>query len=290
MKGLLIVVACALSLGQWTANVFAQSPAEQVEKGLSEFQDLEFAKAVTTLEAVLSSSQATPSQQILALELIAISHLSLGRASKAQAAFRRLLELSPDYELQNHDGSPKVIDVFESVRKELAAEAASGGDTNARKSLLLSWTPPTKAVAGKKVSLIVVANGPAPSSMILWWKSGEDARFAQAPMRRVEGIQWRARLRLPKSPNDYEVSFYVEALGPAGETQGTLATRDEPASLVVGGRASGGKSSGTPWYGNWKVWAGVGAATFLGGTIAILGSGSDPREGSLSPGRITLSP
>ncbi len=90
---------------------------ERVEVGLSQFQDLEFASAITTLREVANDTEASPSKRLLALELIAISHLSLGSGDKARAAFAALLALRPDYELRHHDGSPKVSAVFEEVRR-----------------------------------------------------------------------------------------------------------------------------------------------------------------------------
>ena len=109
-------------------------------------------------------------------------------------------------------------------------------------------------------------------------------------MRRYKGSRWRAKIRLPAEADDYELAMFVEALGPAGELVANLGDEASATHHRVSGRGSPSKSDDGAWYGSWKLWAGLGAATLLGGSVAILSSGSDLREGSLSPGRITLSP
>ncbi len=290
MRLLLLGAISALVLGFCHAPVYGQSPDQQVEKGLSEFQDLEFAQAISTLEVVLQTSQSTPSQRILALELIAISHLSLGRSKKAEAAFERLLTLRPDYQLRNHDGSPKVSAVFEAVRRRRSKVSSQEPEPEDVKPLVLGWQDFAEAKAGKRFEILVEATGTAPTSMRLFWRAGVDAEFREEAMRRQKGRQWRARIRLPKSPNDYQLAFFVEAEGPAGEVVARLGNAASVTRHPVSGRKMPTGTQGGAWYGSWKLWAGIGAATLLGGSVAVLSSGSDLREGNLSPGRITLSP
>jgi hypothetical protein len=256
-----------------------------VEQGLSEFQNLDFAQAIVTLEAVVRASEATPSQRILALELIAISHLSLGHSKRAEAAFERLLNLRPDYELRNHEGSPKVTAAFETVRRRRGTEI-----TPKAEALVLSWQGVPVAKAGKRLSISVHAASGSPTSMRLFWRAGGESGFVAVEMRRHKGPLWRGRIRLPKNQEDYSLAFYVEAQGPAGEIVARLGDANSPASHPVSGREMRAGTQNGAWYGSWKLWAGLGAATLLGGSVAILTSGSDLREGNLPPGRITLSP
>lgn len=283
----------------------ARSPEEQVERGLSEFQDLEFSSAIASLELVVRSNDSSPSQKLLALELIAISHLSLGHTRRAKAAFTKLVAMRPDYELRNHDDSPKVIAVFEAVRaqyrKSLPASAryeeparheepVSEPEEDAK--LSLSWGGEIDARSGRRLSISVLATGNAPTSMTLFWSAG-DEDYRRARMRLGKDRLWRVRIRLPKRRDDYELAYFVEAEGPAGELVGDLENEDRPRSTWVTGRgrpANERNLTKNAWYGNWKVWAGVGAVALLGGTTAILSSGSDQSSGSLPPGRITLSP
>ena len=281
---LLALGAFALLLAMAPAH--AESPDQQVEKGLSEFQNLDFAQAIVTLEAVVSASEATPSQRILALELIAISHLSLGHSKKAEAAFERLLNLRPDYELRNHEGSPKVTAAFETVRRRRSAKTSP----KVAEALVLSWQNVPDAKAGKRLTISVQVASGSPTSMRLFWNAGGESGFTTAEMRRHKGPLWRGRIRLPTNHDDYSLTFYVEAQGPAGEIIGRLGDANAPASHPVAGREMRAGTQDGAWYGSWKLWAGIGAATLLGGSVAILTSGSDLREGNLPPGRITLSP
>lgn len=278
----------------------AKSPEQQVERGLSEFQDLEFASAIVSLELVVRSNDSSPSQKLLALELIAISHLSLGHTRRAKAAFAKLVALRPNYELRNHDDSPKVIAVFEGVRakyrknkpvaerpEKLVPDEPAEGD-----ELSLSWRGEIDARSGGRLSVSVIAGGSAPTSMTLFWRAG-DEDYRRARMRLSKGELWRVRVRLPKRRDDYELALFVEAEGPAGELIGELENENRPRSTWVTGRGRAANEENVTkngWYGNWKVWAGVGAVALLGGTAAILSSGSDQSSGTLPPGRITLSP
>jgi len=285
----------ALLLVALAAPAWAQPPERQVEQGLSEFQDLDFAKAIVTLEVVVSAADASPSQRLLALELIAISHLSLGNEKRAESTFARLLRLRPDYELRNHEGSPKVIGVFERVRKRLQTPPKKPAPPPlppppARVATTLRWVSLAQVNAGKRIAFEVSTEGPAPTSMRLWWKRGGDGNYQREPMLRLRDGLWRARIRLAKSSEDYELFLYAQALGPAGEIISGLGNAESPSERSVVGRAVTGKRDDRPWFRSWKVWAGVGAATFLGGAAVVLSSGSDLREGTLSPGRITLSP
>tara|TARA_R110002096_G_scaffold436038_2_gene665752 strand:- start:6887 stop:7780 length:894 start_codon:yes stop_codon:yes gene_type:complete len=297
MRHLAITVLGMLLLGLSPRAVFAQSPDQQVEKGLGEFSDLEFAQAIASLEVVVDAPDATPSQRLLALELIAISHLSLRQTKKAEEAFERLLALRPEYELRNHDGSPKVIALFEAVKLEVVKletvkrqSSKTEPDRLASKRVRLSWQGLPSAKAGKRMMVVVDAEGSSPTSMELLWKVRGDSEFEVAEMRRYKGSRWRAKIRLPAEADDYELAMFVEALGPAGEVVATLGDEASATHHRVSGRGSPSKSDDGAWYGSWKLWAGLGAATLLGGSVAILASGSDLREGSLSPGRITLSP
>ena len=292
MRQIAIAVLGILLLGLSPRAVFAQSPDQQVEKGLGEFSDLEFAKAIASLEVVVDAPDATPSQRLLALELIAISHLSLRQTKKAEEAFERLLALRPEYELRNHDGSPKVIALFEAVKLETVKRRSRKPEPAAVASerVRLSWQGLPSAKAGKRMMVVVDAEGSSPTSMELLWKVRGDSEFEVAEMRRYKGSRWRAKIRLPAEADDYELAMFVEALGPAGELVATLGDEASPTHHGVSGRGSPSKSDDGAWYGSWKLWAGLGAATLLGGSVAILAAGSDLREGSLSPGRITLSP
>ncbi len=288
MRILLMVVGIVLL---WSAPASAQrsmgAPQTQVERGLSEFQELEFAKAIATLEPVTLAAEATPSQRLLALELIAISHLSLGDGPGAEVAFERLLHLRPNYQLRHHDGSPKVSTVFEKVRRRVVVAAEPTQPKERRNpKLVLSWKGLDSSRAGKRVTITLHAAGPRPMEIRLWWKPAWASRYRALPMRLYKESRWRARVSPQARRQSYEILFYAEALGPAGEVIASVASSKDPAKHKVLGRSSSNRA----WYRSWKVWAGAATVAVLGGTAAILSTRSDGQEGSLAPRRITLSP
>ncbi len=131
-----------------------------------------------------------------------------------------------------------------------------------------------------------------PTSMSVFWSVDGESEFRRLRMRRGNGDTWKGRVRLPRSRDDYELTYFAEAEGPAGEVIARVGDDDDYESYLIFGRGQAGarNSKKSSWIGNWKVWAGVGTVALLGGTVAILRSGSDQFEGTLSPGRITLSP
>ncbi len=276
----------------------AQSVEERVEKGVGEFQDLEFAAAITTLEAVLKLGAATQSQKLMALELIAISHLSLGKVDKSRDAFRRLLTLSPDYVLRSHDGSPKVQSVFDEVRASMKKQGtgeSKTGDGSGSQEAVESKTTELRpgrnkpARAGRRFEISVQSRGPAPQEVVLYWRTDPAAAYQTQAMRRGKSA-WLTKLALPASTSDYSLQYYVVAKGVAAQSVASLGQEQSPLELAVASSSSaGGRSEGGSWYTAWPLWAGVGIA-LAGGSALLISSGSDPQQGALSPGRITLTP
>lgn len=275
----------------------AQPAQTRVEKGMGEFRDLEFAAAIATLEEVLERGDATQSEKLLALELIAISYLSLGNVADSRRAFAQLLKLDRNYVLRNHDGSPKVESLFESVRagmpvQEPAGEGTGPVETEAPEPASLAPGPSKDARAGRRYDLVVGSKGEGVKEVLLFWRPEPSTSYQSKAMRRSKG-KWRARLALPDSKVDYQLQYYVLAKGVAEQTLATLGSAERPVSVAVVGAdpalVGGGGKKSSAWYTRWPVWAGVGAVV-VGGSIYALSSGSDEQQGALSPGRITLTP
>jgi hypothetical protein len=105
------------------------------------------------------------------------------------------------------------------------------------------------------------------------------------PLREIAPGRWRARFDAPASAESYRLEYYVEARGVAGGAVARIAGPETPLSLAVKGRVN----RRTPWYRRWYTFAG-GAAVVGIGTALILTSGGDAPDGTLQPGRVTLSP
>ena len=96
---------------------------------------------------------------------------------------------------------------------------------------------------------------------------------------------WRARLDAPASPESYTLEYYIEARGIAGQAVARVAGPETPLALSVRGRTP----ATTPWWRRWYTLAG-GAAVIGLTTAFIVTSGDSAGDGTLQPGRVTLSP
>ena len=76
----------------------------------------------------------------------------------------------------------------------------------------------------------------------------------------------------------------------AGGSIGRVGGPETPLSLSVQAGGDEGDSGGRPWYKRWYVYAGGAAVLGLAAGAFFLTSGGEPGDGSLDPGRITLSP
>jgi hypothetical protein len=277
------------------------APADELEatleQGFQKFQDLEYREAIRVLRPVRLSAKATQAQKLRALELIGISYLILNDSAHAVEAFEDLLTIDAGYQLKHDDGSPKIRTFFDDVKRKFVPGTGHGTD------IQLEHSAPPDATAGRPVEIDAVVRGRIQkvAQVILRWRQRGVLTYGTAEMRRVgksqvgrrQSERWRARFTPPPSRSGYAVDYYMEAKNAAGGSIGRVGGPETPLSLgVTGGR--GGEvdtGGGKPWYKRWYVYAG--GAAVVGGiaaTAIILSSGGDAGDGSLDPGRITLSP
>jgi hypothetical protein len=284
-----VAVAVALALVAGAEPAAAQpglpdeDPAARVARklasGLELFSELEYRAAIRELTPLRADPAATPAQRLKALELLAISYLILDQEELARQAFRDLLAIDAAHELEHDDGSPKIREVYGAVQGELAPGPAAGGRAE------LGLAPPREGRAGQRVEFQVsVGRGAADTrEMILYWRRRGAHAFGAVPMRQVGEGSWRGRFETPAARSGYRLEYYIEARGVAGGVLGRAGGPEAPLWLAL----SGGVEAG-PWYGRWYVLAG-GAAVLGLGTVAVLAGRGGIPEGSLPPGKVTLS-
>jgi hypothetical protein len=265
-----------------------------LDKGYKKFQDLDYREAIDVLKPIRKSDKATQAQKLRALELIGISYLILGDSAHAVEAFEDLLAIDPGYQLKHDDGSPKIRTFFADVKRKFVP-----GSPKKMPNIELEHSAPTGATAGRPVELDAVVRGKIQkvADIVLRWRQRGVLTYAQTAMRRVGTSQvgktkserWRARFTPPGSASSYSVDYYMEARNAAGGSIGRVGGPETPLSLSV--RGGGEVDTSRPWYKRWYVYAG-GAAAIAGiaATAFILSSGGDPGDGTLDPGRVTLSP
>lgn len=280
----LIAVTVAVSVVA-VAPAAADDPGERVEKRLDRgkalFDDLEYARAVKVLGPVPHDSAATREQRLRALELIGLSHLILGDETQARDAFEQLLSIDPGYQLRDDTGSPKIRDFFDEVKNEYVP----GFDADAVAELV--HAAPKSATAGRRVEIEATATVGADEvkEMIVAWRRRGVLDYKEEPMRRLDDERWRARFTPPPADSAYTVDYYIEARNIAGGPIGRVGGPDTPMSLAV----EAGRSERKKWYKRWYVIAGGAALVGIGGALLIT-SGGGTDDGSLPPGRITLTP
>ena len=261
----------------------AESMAERLLRGKKEFRELEYERAMRTLGSLHRDPRVTRSQRLSALEIIAISALILGDKPRAREAFQDLLAIDPGYQLRHDDGSPKIRDFYNRVKRSYVP----GFDPEAR--VQLEFAAPTGASAGRKLEIEARILGGANQvgELFLLWRRRGELGYGEVAMIRGNNERWRGTFVLPISANAYVIDYYLEARGPAGGgSLGRVGGPENPLGLRV---AAGQPLPSRAWYRRWYVIAG-GAALLGMGTAALVlaGQGESAPSGTLEPGRISL--
>jgi len=278
------LVVVALAAAPAPADAQKGNASARIEKRLARgqalFRDLEYDRAIRELQPVPVDPAASRAQRARALELIGLSQLILGRETRAREAFEDLLAIDPGYQLRDDTGSPKIRDFFERVKRKVVP----GFDASA--SAELEHAAPTGAIAGRPVEIEVTVRAGADkvkSLVMVWRQRGQLAWTGHTALRATGEGHWRARFTAPASTSPYALDYYLEAQGPAGEAIGRAGGPEAPLSLDVAAGAAP-----RPWYTRWYVAAGGAAVVGLGALLLL--SGDSASDGSLPPGRVTLTP
>jgi tetratricopeptide (TPR) repeat protein len=264
----------------------ADAPDARARKALADgerlFADQEYARAVKVLVAVTRDGAAPRAVRVRAWELIALARYIDGDLGGARDAFERLLEADPGFQLRDTSGSPRIRAFFDQDPRR--GRARRGGQPMSISSTPRRARPPPAA----RVELDVRATRGADAVrevVVLYRRLGALA-YREQPARGAADDRWRAALPLPGARQPYAVEYYVEARGTAGAVLARIASPDTPLSIPV---AAGGVGGGA-WYGRWYVITGA-AVLAAGATGAVVwAASSGVADGSLPPGRVTVTP
>jgi tetratricopeptide (TPR) repeat protein len=106
----------------------AAAPATRedlVQRGQRLFDEQQYEDSIQVLSAALVRPSNTKDQKIEILRLLALDDITLGKKEEAEAYFRALLALSPDYELSSKE-SPRFRDFFKSTKEKWIADGRPG--------------------------------------------------------------------------------------------------------------------------------------------------------------------
>jgi len=263
----------------------ARADAPKVKKALDRaeqlFEEQEYATVIATLRPVLTDAAATRAQQLRALELTALAQLILDDEAAARATFERLLTIDPGYQLRDRSGSPRIRKFFDAVK----ADVVEGFTPDLVAEL--DHAAPPEATAGRRLEIDVRATSGADNVkevVLLVRRRGEqDYREVAGAFR--GSARWRVRLTPDASPDPYTLEYYVEGRGLGGAAAARVGSPEAPLSISI----TAGAAPAKKWYRRWYVWVGAGAITTLATGAVIIGT-SGPEDGTLPPGRVTVTP
>lgn len=279
--GLGSMLVVALLLVSARAGAVDREVERLLADGRRLYSEMQYPAVVQAMRRALDVPGVSPVDQLEAYEYMGCAYVALQDETSARRAFRDLLVIDPYYVLREPSGSPKIREVFERARHEIAPDAAL------EPSLVLRISAPRRAVAGAPAEIRVEPSGPVARMTLRTRPSGE-LSFERTPMTR-SGRFFRGVLTLPDRERSYALEFYVEARNGRDGLIARGASPLAPRSIDVRGAAT--TSSSSAWWQSPWVWVGAGAvvvgSVVLG--VVLANSGGADECGTLPPCRVQLS-
>lgn len=276
------LVALVLLLSSARAGAVDREVERLLADGRRLYSEIQYPAVIQAMRRALDVPGVSAVDQLEAYEYMGCAYVALQDETSARRSFRALLVIDPYYVLREPSGSPKIREVFEAARHEIAPDAAL------EPSLTLAISAPRRASAGEPAEVRVEPSGPV-ARMTLRTRVGGELRFARAPMTQ-SGRFFRGVLTLPERTRRYALEFYVEARNGRGGLIARGASPLAPRTIDVRGAAA--VESPTSWWQSPWVWIG-GGAVVLGSVVAaiLLATGGDDDVcGTLPPCRVQLGP
>lgn len=254
-------------------------------------RELRYEDALARIDAVRRDPDSSPAVKLRALELAALAHLGLGHESDAREAFTRLLTMDPGAELTEQRPSPRVVELFQSVRSSLGGEPPTTG-------LITELDVPS--LEGSSVSATARADGENAIVRVVF-RAQIGARNTEINAARG-GPPWRAEIpvandedlaRLIVTARGFAPSGQLSAVSPGARARrgGTGDDGDDGDTFGITETPTGDGERGGAITGKWWFWGAIGAVV-VGGTVTAIvvasGGGDEPRQGDL--GSLQLSP
>jgi hypothetical protein len=292
-------VGCAVLLLSVCSGSDANAEAsDALSAGRSLWRSFEYEDAIVQLQSVVDEQNATVTQRLEALELLAVLHLTLRRQALAQQTFVRLLAIDPQHELSDPGYPPRVQDLFRSTRDsfipqtavDVAVDAPDAVPSGAR------TLPITATVSGDTLGV---------ERTLVYVRAAGEATFRSAMMRR-EGLVFAADVPAPAA--GAALSYYVEVQAPSGFVIGRRGSAEAPEVVAAAPPLESlepdpadvaapiappatepldGRSARRPIHRQWWFWTIIGAVV-VGGTATGLAVGLQPDDPSGTLGAMTL--
>ncbi|MDP1916208.1 MAG: hypothetical protein Q8L14_08175 [Myxococcales bacterium] len=187
----------------------AQAANPYLDEARQLARELKFSDAIGRLRVARQVPNLDRTERIEVLELLAKCHVAEGDRPEAEAAFSELLSLEPEHELDRESTSPKILTVFDDVKRQLFPDQ--------RVTLIEEAAPPGRFRARvvdpfKRVSavLLMVRTGDGP------W----EAKPVTLEARRLD-------VATPLAPT-LTVTWYLQATDAAGALLATIGSAEAP--------------------------------------------------------------
>jgi tetratricopeptide (TPR) repeat protein len=179
------------------------SAAKLVDRGIQHYLDGRYDQAVQLLSKALKQKDLDQSRRLGALQYLAFSQVALGEHQAAKEAFIQLLTEQPNF--QSPAGtSPKIVEVFEEARKNVAPPPP----------LVLpsvDHDPPLRNLVGTSVAIEATVDHLPPShQLVVLYRYDATSKFNIMNMRPGLDGRFTVALPAPIDPKAPAVLYYLE--------------------------------------------------------------------------------
>jgi len=257
------------------AQEFPDNPL--IQAGIGFYNDMEYEQSVDTLQRALVRAENVSAQKVAIFKYLALDYLVLGRTDDAQQAFRQLLAIQPDYQLDPAIFSPEHLQFLEGVRQQWEAEGRPGyvPPEQRLRAATLDHELPAEATRGESFEVLTTVDDPDDRvrTVVLVYRPAGETAFVR------ENARPTANGYSATIPGDRVapplVEYYFEAFDEQGNVVGRRGDERIPLRVPVPGEEEGGVW--TEWW-FWTI-IGVGVAAAIAIPVGLTvggGDGNDP--------------
>lgn len=281
---LALLVCSAALAGPRSAGAQSFPDNPLIAQGIDLYNDLEYEQSITMLQRALVRAENVPEQKIAIFQYLALDYLVLDRAEDAVQAFRQLLAIQPEYELDPAVFSPEHRRFLEGVRAQWESEGRPGwvSPESLLRPVVVNHELPAEAERDRSLDLQVSVIDPDGRlrQLVVSYRAPGEPGFVRVPAEAVAGGFAATvpgdRIQPPL------IEYFFEALDAQGRVVGTRGDERSPLRVPVPGDEEGSIVE------EWWFWTliGVGVAASVAIPLAVVYGG----EGSSSsdPATVTI--
>ncbi len=264
------------------AQDFPENPL--IAHGVQLYNDMEFEASVDALQRALVRAENVPEQKVAIFKFLALDYLVLGRQEDARQAFRQLLAIQPEFQLDPAVFSPEYREFLEGVRSEWEGEGRPGWipPQSRLRPAVIDHQLPDQATRGESLDLRATVEDPDARvrRFVIAYRPAGESEFQRMEAQPVAG-GYAATIAGDRIEPPV-IEYYFEVLDAENNVVGRKGDERIPMRVPV----PGGEDDGA-WYTSWWFWTivGVGVAAAVAVPVGIV-YGTD--GGSNDPASVTI--